>query len=102
MLGHRCLGTWRCGRPLFGAVVLGHEVLDAVDGRMIHKIPTAGSCRPAGAAGIGAQGIAKGCVLVGATQVECGGHVLGVAAQNLAVGTNCSMKSKQGHCLRLC
>lgn len=47
------------GGPIFGAVVLGHEIIDAVDCRVVEKVSPAGASRVVGAEGIGTQGSAE-------------------------------------------
>lgn len=76
MVGGRGPGSGRRCGTLLGAVVLDHEVLDAVDGGVVGQVAPARASRLAGAVGVGAEGIAVRRVPVGAAQVEGGSHVL--------------------------
>jgi len=58
----RVVGHFRVGRgcgSILRTVPLAHEVTDPQHSRMVHQVPAAGFRSPLGAAGIGAQGLAK-------------------------------------------
>lgn len=65
----------RSRRAFLGAVVLDHEVLDAVHGGVEGQVAAAGAGGAAGAQGVGAQRGAEGGSALGAPQLQRGRHV---------------------------
>lgn len=82
----RCTGTWLGCRPLLGAVVLDHQILDAMLGGVICQITSTGTCCPAYTAVIRPQRYTE--LLLG-SRVCGGGPKFCVTLENLALQTHC-------------
>ena len=76
---------------ILGAVVLAHEVLDAMDGRVVGQVAPAGAGRAPRAQGVCAQrGTELGGVVRGwCVAARCGAPELRVALEDLARGSGC-------------
>lgn len=96
-------GRGRRGGALARAVVLDHQVLDAVHGRVEGQVPAAGARGAPCAERVGAERPAEaararpahGSRRAPASQAQGGRHVLGVAAEDLALGVGMSTEEQQ-------
>lgn len=97
--------AWRRRRrgALARAVMLDHEIFDAVHGRVEGQVPAAGARRAPRAQRVGAQRPAEGARAwprraarrARASETQRGRHVLGVAAQDLALSVSVCTEEQQ-------
>lgn len=83
--------AWLGRGAILGAVVLAHEVLYAMDGRVVGQVAPAGAGRASRAQGVGAQGCAElgGVVRGRGVATRRGAPELRVALEDLARGGGC-------------
>lgn len=87
----RRAGSWRGRGALLGAVVLAHQVLDAMLGRVVGQVAPAGPGGPAHAAVVGSQRRAE---LLFRSRVRGGGPKFRVAPEDLALQARCRRENK--------